>query len=488
MQNKLKYLLALTILLWTGIAAAQTGEKSHKRYTEAEISAEADFIEAESAFILGKQDDARQKFEDFIKQHPDVPMAYYQLARIYDAQNDTRRAILNVSKAVKLDPENKWFVIAKAELLEKDNRPLEAAQTMQQLTRFHPNDDLGYKKAAYYFLLAQKPHEALDILDKALQVIGPDPEIFYRQHVIYLSLGQPKKAIEALRKIIHHNPKATEHRLQLAEIYVNEGKYDLAEKEYRYILSYDPHNAAALLGLQKRKPSGNKSPDDILTLVQDPATSIDLKIAEIVPLIREASPDLPQDKKDSHVRLIRALLQAHPGHPKATATAADMYFALGDTGQALDYYIQTLQKEKSVYPVWQQAIQLLFVNKRYDDVIAKTTEALDFFPNKLQLYLFLAEAQFRSGQAQSAADNYRQAALMAGKNKDRKRFALAKLAEVYIKLGNLQKAQQYLDKANALSGSSDPFVEHVAQEVRQGRLSPPDPKWATRHRFAILIL
>ncbi len=475
-RNKQKRLSIHTLrlsLLWVAlwlVTTAAFAQKSNKRYTEADILSEAQFIEADALFLLGKYPDAVTKFKEFLKEYPNVAVAHFQLGRTYEVMKETEKSLAEIEKAVSIDGKNRWFLIKQAAIFEANGQADKAAQVMVRLTKIYPKSDFAYKKAAFYYLLSQNPNKAIDILNKGEKRVGFDPEFCHRKHVIFLAQGKTKEAIKELKKIIKHYPKSTKYHLQLAETYLTIGKPTLAEQEYRTILTYDPYNADALVGLQKRNTSiGDADNQALMKMVANPNISIDLKITEIVPIINKASPKSPDTKKQEWSQIVEKLIQTHPNDAKAYSVAADMYYAIGQDDKALANYQKTLAREKSVFPVWQQTLELLFAKKDYPNVILTARQALNFFPNKSKIMLYLAEAEFRASKTHKAISDYQQAAMMSGRNRHQKRFIYGRLAEIYLFDKNPQKARKYLDKALQLDDAKDPFIKHVEDEVNNNK-------------------
>lgn len=479
-------LLFAAILLATTSAFAQ---KSNRRYTEADILAEAEFTEADALFLRGKHNEAIEKFKHFLLEHPDVAIAHFQMGRAYDALDDDQKSMTSVQKAVTLDPTNKWYLITQASMYERKGQADKAAEVMLQLIEAEPKSDFGYKKAAFYYLLAQNPDKAIDILNQGEKKVGFDIEFCQRKHVIYLAKGDTKSAIKELQKVLKYYPKNTKVLGQLADIYHSIGKPKEAEKQYRKILEYDPFNATALLGLQNRNIKVKSSDmQGLMAMMADPNITIDMKITEIVPIISKATPRATTEQKNQWMQLVETLQKQHPNNPKSASLAGDMYNAIGEYDKALTAFQQALKKERSVYSLWQQTLELLFLKKRYSEVIQTATPALDYFPNKSRIMLYLAEAKFRKNQPKDAIADYKQASFMSGRNRHQKRFIYGRLAEIYLANGDGKNAEKYLNKALKLDDQSDPYIKHVAKEIKTKQPILYDGKWIQLYPFGVFLI
>lgn len=479
------YGMLLAILLMAQLSFAQ---KTSKRYSENDIMAEAKFIEADALFILGSYQEAADSLKKFVSNHPQIAVAHFQLGRAYMALQQDQKGMQEIAKAVQLDGSNRWFLIKQAQLFEANGQADLAAKTMEQLAKLDTKSSFGYKKAAYYYLLAQNPDAAMKVLQKGAKNVGFDADILYRQHIIYLAKGNTKKATQVLQNILKYEPQNTEIRLKLAEIFNTNNQTDLAEKQFRQILTYDHYNGGALLGLQRRMINqGNVDNAALLTLVKNPDINIDLKIVELVPIVNQASPKSKTTELTEWSPLFDGLMQTHPKDAKAFSVAGDYYNAIGQIDKALVAYQKALKLEKSVYPVWQVTLELLFYKKSYDKVISTANEALNFFPNKSKIVLFLAEAQYRNGLVKKAITNYQQAGFISGRNAHQKRFTYGRLAEIYLAQNKKDKARKYLDKALQLDDAKDPFIQHVEKEFSQNKQIMYG-QWIQVYPFGVLLI
>ena len=479
--------LLFVLIFFVGTSAY--AQKSNRRYTEADILAEASFVEADALFLRGRYDESITKFKEFLLENHDVAVAHFQLGRAYDALKQHQKSMVEIQKAIELDPTNKWYLITQASMYSDNGQADKAAETMLQLIKIDPDSDFAYKKAAFYFLLAQMPDEAIDILNKGEKKLGCDIEFCQRKHVIYLAKGEPKSAIKQLQKIIKHYPRNSQVRAQLADIYTAIKKPDKAEEQYREILKYDPFNASALVGLQKRNINiGSHDFQELKKLMANPNVSIDMKIAEIVPIITKASPRATTEQKNKWMQLVETLQKQYPNNAKAASVSGDMYNAIGEYDKALIAFQQALAKEKSVYSLWQQTLELLFLKKQYEKVIETANKALDYFPNKSRIQLYAAEAKFRSNQPKDALADYKQASFMSGRNRHQKRFIYGRMAEIYLALGDLKNADKYLNKAIKLDDQEDPYIKHIQKELAAKKPILYDGKWLQLYPFGVFLM
>lgn len=68
---------------------------------------------------------------------------------------------------------------------------------------------------------------------------------YLKQGIAAEEHNDPAVALTAYQKAIEWDPRATKARFNLAAIYIEDKKFDLAEKEYRALLAADPNDHEA---------------------------------------------------------------------------------------------------------------------------------------------------------------------------------------------------------------------------------------------------
>jgi tetratricopeptide (TPR) repeat protein len=148
--------------------------------------------------------------------HLDKPHHYSQLGDIYFQQGKLKEAEAAYRSAMERDPEDIDTRAHLGQCLLRANRPAEARPLLEGVVAENPKHDYGYSMMA----LAET----------------------------MTALGQTDAALNIWKQVTenHSYPRA---KVQLAEIYISRGQFDLARPELRDVISDDVHAP----GFQRRR-------------------------------------------------------------------------------------------------------------------------------------------------------------------------------------------------------------------------------------------
>ncbi|MEO6758865.1 MAG: tetratricopeptide repeat protein, partial [Saprospiraceae bacterium] len=277
----MKYLTAFLCLITVMPAIAQnTIGGTASIIPEAEVIRQSNFVGAEGERLLEHWDKAIELYQNFVYKNDGYDAAWYGLARAFVGKKEYSAALNAIAKAVALAPDNEWYRVEQAELYEKTDRPKDAALVYADLTKRFPRSIPFYQKLAYFSVLSGDPKGGLKALDRLEQLGGYNQEIADKRHVIYVALGDDKKAAAEWQRLVDAHPGEMKYRYRLAEFYTAAKDPGNARRVYEEILRREPNDPVAKLAmLQQGKSSSDAA---YLASLQpafaDPLVAIDAKI------------------------------------------------------------------------------------------------------------------------------------------------------------------------------------------------------------------
>ncbi len=442
-------LLILLVLICSDVVA-----QLKDRPLLADIEIQKIFIDANREKLLGHYQDAAYLFREVLNKDPKNHSAAYELARMYDVLEEDAMALKTIEKAVKLAPENVWYMDFHGQVLERNGRPGKAAEVYGKLTRIHPDNEYFLFQQAYYFIKADKPGSAVVIYDKIEKMIGVNEELARKKYMLYYGMNDKKASEEELGKLIKAYPGETNYLHILAEFYKKEERGKDLQKTYEKILSLNPNDAEANLALAE---SYKKNEDHLKYLAAIKPTitksdvDIDIKVRELFPYIGIIGETKDNEVKVAALELGETLALAHPQEAKAHSLYADMLYHSGQTKAALKEYKKTLDFDKSVFPVWEQIMYIHAESQEMKELIQVTEKALDFFPNHAKVYYMNGFAQSFLGKEGEAVNMFEQALMMAGKNTSLKYEICNRLGVSYFNLKKYERSDKMFERALELS-------------------------------------
>lgn len=383
---------------------------------EAEVARQSAFLEAEKERLLAHYDKAIERYQKFLYDNPETDAAWYGLGRSYAAREDYVKALDAIDKAVKKSPDNQWYQVFQAELFTKTGRLKDAILVYENLGKRWPSTPEFFQQLAFLHVLNKDPKSGLKALDQLERITGLTEETADKKHIIYVGLGDDKKAAAELLRLADAFPNKPEYRQRLAHFYETMGDSDNARKVYEEILRRDPNDSSAKLALLSK--GKNSSETGYLTSLKpvfsDPNTPIDSKIKELLPyfekLNKNPDPALMQNLLD----LGSILEKTHPDEAKAWSISGDLLYYGDRPVEALEKYRQCIKLSPRVFSVWDNTLTILAEQKNFDELLVFSEKAMDAFPNQPKAYYYFGMASNIKGQYDEAINQLEQALLMAG--------------------------------------------------------------------------
>ncbi len=214
-----------------------------KKLTSASSEALRSYREGVSLWEKFYFPEAKQSFENAVRDDSAFAMAWCRLAMVDAASGSPANAALAMKEAVRLSggatPREQLFITMWRCRLSFDNTG--AAAAADSLLHLYPDETEAYLfRGALYEEIDKNYDAALGCYMKA---VGADST--YAQAVMslgyaYSTLGNQQKAVELMQRYIRLAPDAADPRASYADLLVRAGRYDEALDQYRKALDLKP--------------------------------------------------------------------------------------------------------------------------------------------------------------------------------------------------------------------------------------------------------
>lgn len=378
------------------VAGASTPARADKTGATATAGINPDFekyITAVNDKVNGNFEAAAKGFEDYLLLYPKTGDAYYNLSGIYDAQGRSAKALEFSKKACELDKTNKWYLLQKAYLLQRNFNYKETVLTYQELIKVDPENPDFYFSLADAQVRNNQVDGAIETLNKAEKTLGPSFEITYEKYRVYTLAGKYDKAVTELEKISAQNPGEVRIYGMLGELYEQAGNTKKALEMYEQILKFEPDNGNVHLSLfQFYLKDGNetRAKEELYKAFESPNVDIDTKMRVMLDYF-ERSETKPELKPEAYA-LLNLMEQAHPADAKAYTVHADFLFRDQKITEARDKYRQAVNLEKDKFVIWNQLILLDAQLNDKESLYADSKQAKELFPTQAGFYFYHALA------------------------------------------------------------------------------------------------
>lgn len=448
-----KYIL-LACSLWSMSASGQLVQT-----TEAEMKIQGKMIDAASFFVIAQYEKAEKLYKEIIDANPKNAAAYYELARTHNRQKQYDNALVQAKKATELDKNNTWYKQFLAETLRSYGKFKEAAEIYEALTKIEPRNEIFYFEWASCLAQGGDKAKAIKAFETLEKKTGYDEDICRQKHVLYLEMGDNKKAERELQKLIDNEPTNLEFYHLLAGYYKQIGDKNKEQSTYRRIISIAPNDSKANVALAaQNKMQGNEADylNSLQKIFENKDIALDAKIKELIPYVQKVADKGDATLANNMIELVKVLERVHPKEAKVHAVYGDVLFYANRKQDALEQYQKSTQFSSSVFSVWEQIFDIQKENKDYDGLLKSTERALDYFPNQVSVTYFNGIALMGKGNFAEANNALEQAVIMAGKNGRLKVNALCGLAKLQIKSQKNDVAKATLAKAQPLGAENSP--------------------------------
>ena len=392
-KGKIKYLLIVLVLIATSCFVAREKSIRNKEKTKSLLETQYYklFTDATKHALFGNYKNAISLYNACIDLKPNQAAPYYQLSSIYLRTKEVDLAASYAEKAVFLDSMNIWYLIQLANIYQFQGSFEKAISTYEKLNKIKDDDEIKYNLAILYDK-AGRDEEALNILKTLSEDNRDSREILLMQHNLYNNLRKYDSAIYKLELITKYFPDDMSGYGMLAE-YLNEiGRNNYAGRVYRTMMKKDSTNGLVILSFGEFYLK-NALVDSAFVLFNKAFCCSDLdikdKISFIVGYINNK--DFITQHADYVIKLMNEIdkRQRKFGY---YAAKADIFINLEKYDLAKSLLDTALTYEKNNYLLWEQTLLINSYLGKYDDVIKISSECLNYFKDKPNVYFYRADA------------------------------------------------------------------------------------------------
>ncbi|HPE87212.1 MAG: CDC27 family protein [Bacteroidales bacterium] len=371
------------------VSQESKGKNIPRQSTPSEISNRSDFIEATSAFLLGDDEKAMQKYLKVLGKDPKESAAAYQLARIYRSQEKTEEALEYAQLACDLQPENRWYIRLLSEIYQQNNAYKPAAEMMARLVELEPSNSENLWVLANLYIYAEQYNEAIRAFERLEKQVGISEEITQRKIKIYEHLGKKNQVLDELHALTRMFPGEVRYLAMLAEKLMAYDRPGEALEYYRKISEIDPSNPYIHITMAEYYRKTGQPENSFAELKKgfaNPELDMDTKIQILLGYYSVT--EIFQDLNPEAYTLLRILVDTHPNDPKAWSMYGDFLFRDKNKKEASRAYLKVLEFDKSKYIVWESLMHALLSEGDFASLEPIAEEALGLFPYQPVPYLF----------------------------------------------------------------------------------------------------
>ena len=453
MKNKIYILLfffGLLMLPQLNYAQVDSNNKPDDDLGDNDDAFQELFFEALKQKSIENYDRAAEALLKCIQIDKTIPVLHFELGKNYVQLKNFGSAEDALKEAVKLEPDNEWYLDALYTYYASQDDYDKAIKTVKQLVKYHPD----YKEdlASLYFR-TKKYDDALEILDSMDTEFGITVSRDIMRNQIYEVTGRKKEQIENLEERIDSNPDKESNYLALIFRYSENNETEKAFETAKELLKTNPNSQIVHLALYKFYLDANdteKAIESMKTVIKSSQIKQDAKQKVLLDFVNFVS-EHPEYESD----LIEATtLVEDTNNEKTLLELAQYYLKTGDKAKALHYFETALKIQPDNFAALRNVMLLHIDLEQYDLALEKSDKALQKFPSQPIFYLINGVALNEQKQAEKAISSLEMGLDYIIEDSKMEADFYNQLSTAYTQLNNTIKAKTFTDKANKLIQSN----------------------------------
>ncbi|BBJ22847.1 XrtA/PEP-CTERM system TPR-repeat protein PrsT [Candidatus Nitrotoga sp. AM1P] len=208
-------------------------------------STEISISRGNAYLALGKGQEAKESFEQALKDKPDFPDALIGLARHSIMEKNIDAATRFSEQAVTKNPQNTEVLLFKGDLLRAQGKIEPALAAYDQVLKLQPDNNSAHINKAFLEIGTGKFDVAKADIDAARKTSPNNLTIIYAQALLDFRQGKHAAALESLQKVLSVAPEHMPSVLLAGAVQLVLGSLPQAEQHIKKYLEKDPGNLYA---------------------------------------------------------------------------------------------------------------------------------------------------------------------------------------------------------------------------------------------------
>lgn len=382
-----------------------------------QLERESKLVDAHKLIFQGKIESAIESLEPLQKELSQEAAIPFLIAQIhFKYNNDFDRAVPYIERALKLDPDNTEILSIAAYVYHNLPDPAKELEMNRRLSESEPNNFSHLERYCWGLTEMRRIDQAVELLNDFQQRNPDRVQPLISELEMRLYNGEGIKAIQKFMTQVEGRSEEeylVEQALRVLKKSPNREK--LTQPLYNRLSIINPNHRAAAKN-QFNKGALN---DRNLTIedFRNPNVDLNRKIGWIVSRLTAESLPSPDTLKTLQ-QWSKALVEEYPKESKTMALSGDIAFLSGKYAEALKWYEAALEKEKSIYVIWEHAMESAYMSGNEVKLMKLANKSLLYFPEKFDGYWYLAWCQFNREEYSEALNSLSQLKLMCRNHPD----------------------------------------------------------------------
>lgn len=435
--------------------------------------AEFYFTEAEKFYILEDYAKALDYYQKVLEINPESATVHYKIADVLShgkRSDDMLRAALSIEQALKLERKNKYFYLLGINIYMNLSRYERAAQLFEGLLHEVPDTQEYLYELAVVYQYAGKPEEAIKAYNRAEAFFGVNETSSLQKQRLYLESGKIKEALTEGEKLLQAFPDDERLAVGVAEnLSQNNQKTQAISVLQKFIADNTaaPYASMFLAGLYRDTNQEEKARALLRTVFEDPEVDLTNKLVVLSTYNEELNQLRLKNTTDPAkeafaLELLELLKKSYPDEPNVSVLGGDLYLAAGKNHEAKAEYLKAVEAGDATFEVWQNLLYITMQLGQWDDVIAHTEKALEYYPNQAMLYYFRGAAFLQKRNYRQSINTLEQGKKLSASNPGMTAEINGMLGDAYNATKEYAKSDQAYEDALAFNPNNEVVMNNYS--------------------------
>lgn len=307
----------------------------------------------------------------------------------------------------------------------------------------------------------RKAIEAFDSIENSL---GQSMEVSLRKLAFYFQLGDTTGLIKEAKKLLKTAPKNVDYNMLMGSVYDNLHMGDSALVYYDNAIKLAPDDGRAYLAKATYYAQSGDSINydkQIYNALISKDLDVENKIGVLTGYIKELF--ARQDTTERVNRLFKVLIEQHPHESEIHDLYGEYFIARQDYVNAAEQLQYALDIDPSDADNWKRLMMVDLMAEKFPEAVAAAEKALEYNPDNIDLYQYIAPAYYQMKEYDKAIDLYELCLTKA----DSTDYTLQSnvyggMGDVYYALGDTIKAFANYDKSLEINPNNISILNNYA--------------------------
>ena len=338
-------------------------------------------------------------------------------------------------------------------------------QAIERLAEINPTKTEVQMRLAAAYVRNEKFAEALKVYEKIEDFEGKSVEITAYKAALCSQLGDTIGAIAEMRNLYNTAPANVNFNLIMSELFKQYNMQDSAIYYLDQAQRLDPENGNVYFAkAQYYDEIGDSVNYD--KQIYNALVSNDLPVETKLDVLTQYTQTqlIRNDSTDRVNNLFKVLIEQHPHEPKVHELYSMYYSTIKDYKHAIEEIGYEVDLDPTNAEAWQRLMVVNIMDDNYAGAIKAAEKALEYNPENLDLYRYIAPSYYQMKEYDKAIVTYDKALTLVDSTKNVELYSdlLCGKGDVYVELGDSARGFEYYERSLSIAPGNTGTMNNYA--------------------------